>query len=108
MQDDNLSLTFSLVPLDSPNDSRIPIYRLAIVQTVASGCCDFIAQFIMVRINHCIYMNHPCYSSKSSKIYRCWIVWGQNIRFVIIPSLMAIAYIGQSLILSSSDTPISI
>ena len=34
--------------------------------------------------------------SKSSKIYRCWIVWGQDIRVVIIPSLLAIAYLGQS------------
>ena len=39
------------------------------------------------------------YSPKSSKIYRCWIVWGQNIRVVIIPSLLAIAYLGQSFFL---------
>ena len=32
------------------------LLRLAIVQTVASGFCDFIAQCIMVRINHCTYM----------------------------------------------------
>ena len=42
------------------------------------------------------------YSLTSLKIYRCWIVWDQNIRFVIIPSFLAIAYICQS-ILSSSD-----
>ena len=36
------------------------------------------------------------YSPKSSKIYRCWIVWGQDIRVVIIPSFLAIAYLGQS------------
>jgi hypothetical protein len=29
------------------------LLRLAIVQTVASGFCDFIAQCIMVRITHC-------------------------------------------------------
>ena len=31
----------------------------------------------------------------SSKIYRCWIVWGQDIRIVILPAFLAIAYIGQ-------------
>ena len=31
------------------------LLRLAILQTVASGCCDFIAQCIMVHINHCTY-----------------------------------------------------
>ena len=33
------------------------------------------------------------------KIYRCWIVWGQNIYVVIIPSLMALAYFGTSIYL---------
>ena len=36
------------------------------------------------------------FRSKSSKIYRCWIVWGKNIRVVIIPSFLAIAYLGES------------
>ena len=72
------------------------LFHLSIVQTVASGVCDFIAQCIIVRIiNHCTY--HPFYSLKSSKIYRCWIVWGQNIRVVIIPSFLAIVYLGQSI-----------
>ena len=43
---------------------------------------------------------HPLvYSHKSLKIYRCWIVWGQNIRVVIIPSFLAVAYLGQSIYL---------
>ena len=36
--------------------SQLILLRLAIVQTTASGLCDFIAQCIMVRINHCTYM----------------------------------------------------
>ena len=28
--------------------------------------------------------------------YRCWIVWGKDIRVIIIPSFLAIAYMGQS------------
>jgi hypothetical protein len=40
-----------------------------------------------------IRFTHP----KISKIYRCWIVWGQNIRVVIIPSFLAIVYLGQSI-----------
>ena len=73
------------------------IIHLVIFQTLASGLCDFIAQCIMVRLNHCTYLNFYFYLPKSSKIYRCWMVWGQNIRVVIIPSFLAIAYIGQSI-----------
>jgi hypothetical protein len=68
-------------------------YRFYIVQVIANGSCDFIAQGILVRINHCTY--HPFYSPNSSKIFRCWIVWGKDIRVVIIPSFLAIAFIGQ-------------
>jgi hypothetical protein len=70
-------------------------FHLQIIQTTVNGCCDFLAQCILVRINHCTY--HPFYSPKSSKIYRCWIVWGQNIRVVIVPSILAIIYLGQSI-----------
>jgi hypothetical protein len=77
------------------SDSQSVLYRLLIVQTTASGLCDFIAQCIIVRINHCTY--HPFYSPNSLKIYRCWIVWGQNIHVVIIPSFFAIAYLCQSI-----------
>ena len=70
---------------------------LTCLQAVSSGCCDFLAQCILVRINHCTY--HPFYSPKSSKIYRCWIVWGQNIRVVIVPSFFTVAYLGRSIYL---------
>jgi len=82
-------------------------FRFDIIQVISNGSCDFIAQCILVRINHWHRTYHPFCSPKSSKIYRCWIVWDRNIRFVILPSLMAIAYIGQSLNLSSSDKQIS-
>ena len=76
-------------------DSLPMLFHLSIVQVIAFGCCDFIAQCVIVRINYCTY--HPFYSpTKSSKIHRCWIVWGQNIRVVIIPSFLAIVYLGQS------------
>ena len=42
------------------------LFHLTIVQVIAVGCCDFIAQCILVRMNHCTY--HPFYSLKSSKI----------------------------------------
>ena len=73
--------------------------HLSILQTMLNGCCDFIAQCIIVRINHhdCTY--HPFYSTKYSKIYRCWIVYGQDIRVTIMPALLAIAYLGQSIYL---------
>jgi hypothetical protein len=75
------------------NVSNSMSYRVGIVQIVANGSCDFIAQCILVCINHCTY--HPFYSPKSSKIFRCWIVWGKDIRVAIIPSFLAITYIGQ-------------
>ncbi|KAF8814281.1 hypothetical protein BYT27DRAFT_7179604, partial [Phlegmacium glaucopus] len=49
------------------------ISQLGFLQTTLSGCCDFIAQSIL--------------------IYRCWIVWGCNIRVVILPSILAVAYL---------------
>ena len=73
----------------------VPSFSLQTVQTITSGCCDFLAQCILVRINHRTY--HSFCSPKSSKIYRCWIVWSENIRVVIIPSFLAVAYLGQSI-----------
>ena len=70
-----------------------------IAQTTVNSISDFTSQCIIVRINHssCIY--YPFYSPESSKIYRCWIVWGKNIRVVIIPSFLAITLIGKSIFL---------
>ena len=34
---------------------------------------------------------HPKYS----QIYRCWVVWGNNIRMIIIPLFLAIAFLGK-------------
>ena len=76
-------------------DSTRTLFNVTIVQSIAVGGCDFIAQSVLVRINHCTYY-HPFYSPKSLKIYRCWIVWGQNILVVIIPSFLAVAYLGLS------------
>ena len=82
------------LPVQVQSDSQsMLLRRINIVQVIVNGCCDFIAQCTLVRINNCTY--HPFYSLKSSKIYRCWIVWGKNIRVVIVPSFLAIAYIGQ-------------
>ena len=79
-------------PFFENNILAILIDRAARAQTTVSSCSVFIAQCIMVHISHCY---HPLYSPKSSKIYRCWIVWGQNIRVVIIPSLLVITYLCQ-------------
>ena len=71
------------------------ITPVMISQITINGFCDLIFQCILVRINHCTY--HLFYSptNKSSKIYRCWIVWGKNIRVIIIPSFLGIVYLGQ-------------
>ena len=71
-------------------------YIIALVQDIVFACCDVISQSIIVRINHSSCIFHPFYSPKSSKIYRCWIVWGKNIGVVIIPLFLAITFLGQS------------
>ena len=68
--------------------------RISVVQGTVNACCDFTAQCIIVRINHSICIYHLFYSPESSKIYRCWIVWGKKIPFVIIPSFLAITLLG--------------
>jgi hypothetical protein len=39
------------------NGSQSMLFRIGVVQVIANGSCDFIAQCILVRINHCTY--HP-------------------------------------------------
>jgi hypothetical protein len=84
---------FATLSLQLQTDSQPVLIPYLIVQIIITGLCDFIAQCIIVSINHCTYQSF--YSPKFSKIYRCWIVWGQNIRVVIIPSFLAIAFLGQ-------------
>jgi hypothetical protein len=48
------------------NDSQSTLYRFYTVQIVVSGLCDFIAQCILVRINHRAYY-HLFYLPKSSQ-----------------------------------------
>lgn len=53
------------LPEDKQNALAAVFFRLTIVQTTFSGCCDILAQCILVRINYCTY--NPFYSLKSSK-----------------------------------------
>ena len=78
--------------------------RVSFFQSTVNGCCDLIAQCTLVHIIHSTYQ--LLYSHKSSKIYRCWIVWSKNIQVVIIPLFLAIIYIGQWIY--PFDKPISI
>ena len=48
-------------------DSEPTLFQLVAIQTTASGCCDFLAQCILVRLNHCTVTYHPFYSHKSCK-----------------------------------------
>ncbi|KAF8816038.1 hypothetical protein BYT27DRAFT_7154988 [Phlegmacium glaucopus] len=57
------------------------------IQGTLAGCCDFIAQSIL--------------------IYRCWIVWGCNIRVVILPSILAFVYLVTWLASNSSQRILS-
>ena len=93
-----IRIAYSL-SLQLENDLQTVLTRIISVQTTIDACCDFTSQCIIVGIKHssCIY--HPFYSPESSKIYRCWIVWGKNIRVVIIPSFLAITLLGKSIFL---------
>jgi hypothetical protein len=58
------------------NDSLSMIYRFYIVQVIVNGSCDFIAQCILVRINHRAY--HPAFysykfSQRSSVVGSCGV-----------------------------------
>ena len=86
-------MRFNTLSVQLQIDSQSMLFYLRVVQTAVNGCCDFIAQCTLVRINHCTY--HRFYSPKASKIYRCWIVWGKNIYVVIVPLFLAITYLGQ-------------
>ena len=82
----SLQLQIDLLPI---------LNRIVVAQNAANAICDFTSQCIIVRINHSSRIYHPFYSPKSSKIYRCWIVWGKKIRIIIIPSFLAITLLGQ-------------
>ena len=88
-----MQMRIGTLPVQLQDDSQSLLIRVSFVEITVNGCSDFIAQCTLVRINHCTH--HLFYSPKYSKIYRCWIVWGKNIRVVIIPSFLAITYIGQ-------------
>jgi len=62
------------------------LYHLQILQYTVFACCDFIAQFIL--------------------IYRCWIIWGYSIRVVIVPSLLAFAFL--AIWIASGTAPVFI
>jgi len=61
-----------IVPLDPNYDAKV-FCGIYIAGGTIFGCCDFLAQCIL--------------------IHRCWIVYGQNIRVIIVPSILAFAYL---------------
>ena len=71
------------------------LLHMSIAQVVFFGCCDFLTQCILVRTTDNGYRFHLFISS--SKIHRCWIVWGCDIRVVIVPCIFAFAYLGWSI-----------
>src|SRR5277367_6441280 len=64
-----------------------------------NGFCDFISQTILVCTTY--QVSRSFHSSISSKVYRCWIVWGHDIRVVIIPSVLIFTFLGPSTYLHS-------
>ena len=73
------------------------MFNIEIIGFLVVGCCDFIAQSILVRTAYPAY--HLLYIDdfvSNKKIYRCWIVWGHNIRVVILPIILVFAFLGPS------------
>ena len=75
------------------------VLSISRAQSTINGFCDFISQTILVCTTY--QVSRSFHSSISSKVYRCWIVWGQDIRVVIIPSVLAFAFLGPSTYLHS-------
>ena len=74
------------------------VYPLLIIDVTLFTCCDFMAQSILVRTTGNTYrLIHLIHH----KIYRCWIIWGYSIRVVIVPSLLAFAFLGPLIYLHS-------
>ena len=87
-----LYLGMNNITLPVQLDLQSMLLRINMVQIVLNGCRDIIAQCVLVSTNHC---THAFYLPKSSKVYRCWMVWGKNIRVIIVPSFLVITCIGQ-------------
>ena len=73
------------------------LYRLIYASSIIEALCDFISQAILVctkplsiSISCCTHPNFP-------KIYRCWVVWSHDIRVIIIPSILSLLFLGQSI-----------
>ena len=78
------------------------MYRMSFVSAAINGFCDFISQSILVCTTSSHYAYRSSYhSSKTLKIYRCWIVWGRDTRVVIVPSILTFAFLGLSTYLYS-------
>ena len=97
-----IQMRIGTLPVQLQDNSQSTLIRVSFVEIAVNGCSDFIAQCTLV-CNKPFVTYHLFYSPKSAKIYRCWIVWGKNTRVVIIPSFLAITYIGQRI--SSFDKP---
>jgi len=67
------TIGFDIVSFVMDGGNLTLVYAINTTQFTLFACCDFIAQSIL--------------------IYRCWIVWGQNIRVVIVPSILAFAFL---------------
>ena len=65
--------------------------HLIAIEGALFACCDFVAQIILVCTAGVVY--YSVYLSAFSKIYRCWIVWDRNIHVVIVPSILAFAFL---------------
>jgi len=67
------TIGFDIVSFVMDGGNLTLVYAINTTQFTLFACCDFIAQSIL--------------------IYRCWIVWGQNIRVVIVPSILAFTFL---------------
>jgi len=74
VQDTTGVLISTIVYLGSgPSSLALRLVHLSFVALTLTGLCDFISQAIL--------------------IYRCWVIWGRNIRVIIIPSFSVVAFL---------------
>jgi len=64
------------IPSDPTESPLFQLEEPAYTSNTIIGLCDFISQGIL--------------------IYRCWIIWGGNVRVIIMPSILTLAFLAQS------------
>ena len=68
-----MNLIFNTLPVQLQLDLNSMLFRVVIVQTILSGCCDIISQCILVSTNHCTSIIHLTTIQRSTDVGLCGV-----------------------------------